>query len=156
VLKYLRIAVTALSLTACVLLIALWVRSYCAFSYINGPLPNTDRFYQVASRQGQLTLSERLQHPSDRVVYRPFWTIKNVPLENVKSDQINLGVLGVRWHVADTRSVIRIAYWLPVAITSLFVVILATLDRLSFSLRTLLIATTLVAVGLGVVINLAR
>ena len=27
-LKYLRIAVTALSLTACVLLIALWVRSY--------------------------------------------------------------------------------------------------------------------------------
>ena len=27
-LKYLRIAVTALSLTACVLLIAMWVRSY--------------------------------------------------------------------------------------------------------------------------------
>ena len=27
-LKYLRIAVTALSLTACVLLIALWLRSY--------------------------------------------------------------------------------------------------------------------------------
>src|SRR5688500_11249350 len=27
-LKYLRIAVTALSLTACVLLVALWVRSY--------------------------------------------------------------------------------------------------------------------------------
>lgn len=29
-LKYLRIAVTALCLTACVLLIALWVRSYAA------------------------------------------------------------------------------------------------------------------------------
>jgi hypothetical protein len=31
-LKYLRIAVTALSLTACLLLVALWVRSYWVFS----------------------------------------------------------------------------------------------------------------------------
>ena len=30
-LKYLRIAVTALSLTGCVLLVALWVRSYSRF-----------------------------------------------------------------------------------------------------------------------------
>jgi hypothetical protein len=33
-LKYLRIAVTVLSLTACVLLIALWVRSYYGGDYL--------------------------------------------------------------------------------------------------------------------------
>src|SRR5688572_16567618 len=57
VLKYLRIAVTAVSLTACVLLIALWVRSYtivganggllCSFrnwdwKFTSHPLPNLD------------------------------------------------------------------------------------------------------------------
>jgi hypothetical protein len=36
-LKYVRIAVTALSLTACVLLVALWVRSYWHFDYPEGP-----------------------------------------------------------------------------------------------------------------------
>jgi hypothetical protein len=34
-LKYLRIAVTALSLTVCVLLIALWVRSYQPMDWID-------------------------------------------------------------------------------------------------------------------------
>src|SRR5687767_11386334 len=42
-LKYLRIAVTALSLTACVLLIALWVRSYWWMDNVWGPVTETKR-----------------------------------------------------------------------------------------------------------------
>src|SRR5687768_4398760 len=37
--RFLRIAVTALSLTACVLLIALWVRSYSRYDYAKLGVP---------------------------------------------------------------------------------------------------------------------
>src|SRR5688572_24026902 len=52
-LKYLRIAVTALSLTACVLLIALWVRSYRWSDRLDGPLPRAYVF-QASTRRGGL------------------------------------------------------------------------------------------------------
>jgi hypothetical protein len=51
-LKYLRIAVTALSLTACVLLIALWVRSYYCLDVVRGQLLNAG--VQFVSTEGSL------------------------------------------------------------------------------------------------------
>jgi hypothetical protein len=46
--------------------------------------------------------------------------------------------------------------WLIAALLSLLATMSLMLERISFSLRTLLIATTLVALGLGMVIYLAR
>jgi len=48
VLKYLRIAVTALSLTACVLLIALWVQSYSWVEQVFVPI-TASKYVSVAS-----------------------------------------------------------------------------------------------------------
>src|SRR5688572_6915290 len=45
VLRFLRYAVTALSVTACVLLVAMWVRSYWWVTNIQ--LPQKSRYYQL-------------------------------------------------------------------------------------------------------------
>jgi hypothetical protein len=55
-LKYLRIAVTALSLTACVLLVALWVRSYFYMDLLEKKT-NTQLF-QINSQKGSWALIE--------------------------------------------------------------------------------------------------
>jgi hypothetical protein len=54
-LKYLRIAVTALSVTACVLLVALWVRTYRrgVTAWVQ---PTAARSVMLGSRWGRLTL----------------------------------------------------------------------------------------------------
>ena len=55
--KYLRIAVSALSLTACVLMIALWVRSYSWLDLFGGSLPISDlRGLMVASLNGHMRI----------------------------------------------------------------------------------------------------
>ncbi len=51
-LKYLPIAVTALCLTACVLLIVLWVRSYWWLDAVNLPYTNTKSVYLVSLQGG--------------------------------------------------------------------------------------------------------
>ena len=52
-LKYLRITVTALSLTASVLLIALWVRSYRSIDLLCCPIPGAHSF-EIQSKHGWL------------------------------------------------------------------------------------------------------
>src|SRR5687768_11154778 len=52
-LKYVRIAVTVLSLTACVLLIVLWVRSYFVWHSPHGPVLGTWTV-QINSLKGYL------------------------------------------------------------------------------------------------------
>ena len=47
-LKYLRIAVTALSLTACTLLIVMWVRSYYAFDRMSGRVAGRSSIIMVS------------------------------------------------------------------------------------------------------------
>src|SRR5687768_235419 len=53
--RKLRIAVTVLSLTACVLLIGLWVRSYYSVFRLHA----FDRKVQIVSWQGLLTVNPR-------------------------------------------------------------------------------------------------
>jgi hypothetical protein len=54
-LKYLRIAVTALCLAACVLLVALWVRSYWSLDLLIGRLSKTTAIHGISSN-GRLCL----------------------------------------------------------------------------------------------------
>ena len=153
-LKYLRIAVTALSLTACVLLIVLWVRSYWRFDEVEGRMANCNIF--IKSVQGRLrsgaVSSPRPQNWSWRTLligsesYGLILTLpggKTLSLRRVFSFSSSAG-----------RFVLWVPTWLPTLIFAAFAAAawLAQLKR--FSLRTLLIATTLVAVGLGAVIYL--
>ncbi len=143
-LKYVRIAVTALSITVGVLLIALWVRSYSLIDVVHGPLPG-DRSFQAISCHGKLAVIVGPYKASWQSYTRPrgaFWW---------RIDQYKRRI-GLFASVPRTynRHEVTISY-------IVFLVLLAAIAglpwiRWRFSLRTLLIATTLVAVGLAMVV----
>jgi hypothetical protein len=118
-LRYLRITVTALSLTVCVLLIGFWVRSY----YSTFRIGASGQGFQILSWQGAVFINPKmirsgttyqLQY-SARIPYLPFVLLL-----------ITLGGLPwVHW------------YW-------------------GFSLRAMLIVTTLVALALAAIISASR
>jgi hypothetical protein len=144
--KYLRIVVTALSLTACVLLIALWVRSYWRTYYILGLRGNVGEF-SIGSENGRVgciwpttPLSifsvERWQFGSESPDRTPFPGV----LGFYYGDLV-LGLSGIilpYWFIVLAMAATAISPWLPWS--------------RRFSLRTLLIATTLIAGGLGIVV----
>jgi hypothetical protein len=153
-LRYLRLAFSATCLIACVLLIALWVRSYWendmgyfplsthrmvvlgsdsgsigVSSYLPIALQNTRpwRTGIVLTGWGRLTL--RITHPRDRTY----------PYFAAGSDDIYLHVRFPHWIAVFFASTLAALPWLP-------------WWSKRFSLRTLLIATTLVAVVLGLAV----
>jgi hypothetical protein len=156
-LKYLRTAVTAFSLTACVLLIALWVRSYLRSDDLFMRL-SPNHTAAVNSQEGSLLLILWTERPPNRQ-----WGWRSTSLQPRQYTWRRyqgkvLSKLGIRYEHVDAR-LYRAAsapHWfviLPFA--SLTAALWLPWSKRS-SLRTLLIATTLVAVGLGVVIYLAR
>jgi hypothetical protein len=141
-LNYVRIAVTALSLTACVLLIALWIRSYWCWDSIG---VSETEIHSLGSRiviTADLGQQDFLRARST-----------SVSLESLSS----VYRLDNRWGfglVNDSRNYVYVTpHWFSV----LMAVIVAATPWMPrrFSLRTLLIATTLIAVGLGVIVRLA-
>jgi hypothetical protein len=140
--KYLRIAVTALSLTACVLLVALWVRAYRTGDWVSG----------IVMGQHGLVISTRSDYISFLItddLYDRRWTWRSYPIADMGRHE---GIFG-RFHIPDDDDVdpfIILPHWSLV----LFAATSALLPWLSwrFSLRTLLIATTLVAVALVIMV----
>jgi hypothetical protein len=161
-LKYLRIAATALSVTVCVLLVALWVRSYTRHDGIRGLIPVNQRF-SLSSAYGSIrfaTFDRSFDEmfsgyrasdwglSSSRMDRRPSMTLVNTPLTNFglgfagSSDRYGIVAIVPTWFVVGFTLTVGVAPWFA--------------NRLTFSLRTLLIATTLVAIVLGMVVYLAR
>jgi hypothetical protein len=142
-LKYLRIAVTALSLAACVLLIALWVRSLTRGTTLQGVL-GSERL-QFTSENGRLAV---LIFPNiqSRNFPRRDWTITSSTSRSADDafDSWQVGTM-------QPKGVIAVVPWWFVVLI-LVALAAAPWIKWRFSLRTLLVATTLVAVGLGVVI----
>jgi hypothetical protein len=146
-LRYLRIAVTALSLTACVLLVGLWVRSYWWQDSVNIPGTNTSNLF-VASRQGRLIISVRPFALNEMVTH-------HVSIDNPK--QVFVDDFGktararwiqvLRWRNGVTEWIIP--YWMTATVAASLIFL--PWQRWKFSLSTLLIATTLVAVVLVIV-----
>ncbi len=145
-LTYLRIAVTALSLTACVLFVALLVRSYWYRVNIQ-TLPFANRTLQCSltpnglyfrtSRRGFRWLSGFWQE--SKADNRNDWDYSNQSAFYVSINQYGPGDVAFRF-----------PYWFPVVITTAFAA--APWVRWRFSIRTVLIATTLVAVVLGAIV----
>jgi hypothetical protein len=126
-LKYLRIAITALSLTACVLFVALWVRSYRSGDRIYPK--GSDFNVGFVSNHGRIVI-HRFANPS----FLPFdYPPGPGEWEFIVSHRLLVTVTGI---IAAVGAVVAVP-WLP--------------WPHRFSLRTLLIATTLVAVALGIV-----
>jgi hypothetical protein len=151
-LKYLRITVTALSLTACVLLVALWVRSYYTIDVFQYRI-SAQHVFGIGSHSGQCNASKFLSN-----VWPKTWGYFHhevvSPLETDTDVAFDLSPVLIVQRWGPNNITIFSPHWL---VASLFMVIAAVTGlRWRFSLRTLLIATTLVAVTLGVVIYLAR
>jgi hypothetical protein len=142
-LKYLRIAMTALSLTACVLLIALWVRSYhrCEYLY-HGKGQHLTIF---GSNAGSAYLL-RKPLPQLRPRLNRSWKYNDTAVDRTMNS----------YQRASGEIFIRVPY---MALIALFMTAACSCwIRWSrrFSLRTLLIATTLVAVALAAIVYASR
>jgi hypothetical protein len=158
-LRYLRIAVTALSLTVCVLLVALWVRSYrwrdCAYIRItDGAAQHT--YYDASSNRGGVTiLAATYPTPLPTTGYR----LKGMgrhsagrwPNGPMTPQFSRMGFAAFRDGVRMLRY-LTVPHWFLVSIFG-GLTVGPWIRHLPwrFSLRTLLIATTLVAVVLGIV-----
>ena len=144
-LKMLRIAVTALSLTTCVLLTALWVRSHRSEDRASGHIHSVGiRFY---SSRGWIVCFKNNaidpgQYPWSIDLGRDYW------LEASDSRLQYSSPIG--FFRGGATSHISIPHWVGIAIATSVSAI--PWFRLRFSVRTLLIAMTLVAVVLGIVV----
>jgi hypothetical protein len=147
-LKYLRIAVTALSLTACVLLIALWVRSYWYVDkawaqvtpYVTGYVQITPGQFSFFSVSSIVALP-----PGD-------WEKLKFPVDEFFGEDNPLPSTPIFGKLSLSDGYLLIPAWLLVLLTASIAGAPWIRWSRRFSLRTLLIATALVAVGLAVVV----
>ena len=142
-LKSLRIAVTALSLTACVLLVALWVRSYWRLDI----LEKRTGFVavQISSVIGCVAIAHLDPRTTARKSYSSF-------VAGDAADWRKGGVLGFAYYDDGLVTAFIAPHWLPALLFAALAVIPWISRSWRFSLRTRLIATMLVAIGLGVIV----
>jgi hypothetical protein len=149
-LAYLRIAVTALSLSACVLLVALWARSYW---WDDRLILRYALSVDLQSRAGQQLInlySQRWEiynlpqtQPDPRRIWH--WTLTSRPARNR-----DFPATYFRWYGGESGLEVDVPHWCLILISG--AVAAAPWIKSQFSLRTLLIATTLAAVALGLVV----
>jgi hypothetical protein len=143
--RALRITWTAVWGIAAVLLVTMWVRSYWWAEEVTVPVP------------GGQSIGLSTAPGSMAVVINPSWgtppwiVINTVVDEWIPTDYEHSRVGG---YFGSHANWVRAPFWFSLLIVAMF----ATLPWLSwhFSIRTLLIATTLVAVALGLIAWLTR
>ena len=157
--RKLRIAWSVACGIACVLLIALWVRSYSARDMTRGVIAGSHLHLNATSLNGEAAIA------FDQWIGSPHpWIFESVSnRENMiavfssVTGKPPLSWLGFRWQFKWNLVVVVFPYWFSVLISGT----LAAIPWLPwwsnrFSLRTLLIATTLVAVVLGLIAAVLR
>jgi hypothetical protein len=153
-LRYLRIAFSATCLIACALLIALWVRSYWRFNSIAwGWGAPTQHTVVVALPIGAVVLNYAA-NPVDPTLAFPKWQAYPAVREILPVGGIDQAYAGFLFIRGTHGFMLALPDWL----LFLFTVALGALPwfRYQFSLRTLLIATTLIAVVLGLIVWVVR
>ncbi len=150
-LRYLRIAFSATCLIACVLLIALWVRSYYSRDMTRGCIGGSPLHMSVTSLKGEVAIAfdEWRGNPHPWM----FGSVSNsenmIAVFSSVTGKPPLSWLGFRWHFKASLVVIVFPYWFLVLVPAAFTAIPWIHWKRRFSLRTLLIATTLIAGVLG-------
>ncbi len=126
--------------TAAVLLIALWVRSYWWYDTFEADFPALPRHFLVDSTHGRIGI-----FTTTYLRGSPLWLWTHDPVIDwiiephqgrtfdIASDATSYGIFAPDWFAVLLFGSLAFAPW----------------TRWRFSLRTLLLATTLVAVGLG-------
>ncbi len=147
-LRYLRIAFSATCLIACVLLIVFWVRSYWWIDALFG-LGSAPQYFAVGSEHGVISVTGNPNLLA--LLSAANWKLEGFP-PGPKPAQS--GFLGFYYETSQQQGT-RLRF--PIC----FLVILSVTAGAApwirrFSLRTLMIATTLVAVVLGLIVWAVR
>jgi hypothetical protein len=142
--RKLRIAWSVVCGIACVSLIALWVRSYWWCDIIEGPLTRSSGF-RLASQSGDVSCSK---YPGSKAE----WAKRSIEMDVIRS-RLGWNPSGFYWSW-ELGPIIQIPHWFLLGIIATLAVLPWRPCR--FSLRTLLIATTLVASVLGLVVAVLR
>jgi hypothetical protein len=133
------------------LLVTLWVRSYWKIDFLTTPIPNAT---QITSGRGAITVA----HP---IVAKPTWMLITVSIAEVAAEVAARGrKLQVPSRIGLIPFQIKPMYMAFSHLYLLFTIgLMAVLPWLRrperFSLRTLLIAMTVIAAGLGLLVYLS-
>ncbi len=140
-LRYLRVAFSVACAVACVLLVPLWVRSYQARTSMEVLVTPWSRF-EAHSLDGRLIVLKR-----DRV----FWSLEMMLAypADLFSELTKPSTCGFRWYSDGVFSALSITYCMLTFLCATIATVLWLPWSCRFSLRTLLIATTLLAFLLG-------
>jgi hypothetical protein len=160
--RKLRIAWSVVCGIACVLIVALWVRSYRALDSCQGPTHGI-HVVNIQSFKGHVfvfegTMGQRLTNALSRYpdISDTGWTVSTASIKQFKLNrELNHAVLaeGGTMILLPLRPVAIIHQWSLVFICFAFAAAPWTRQFSSrFSLRTLLIATTLIAMVLGLIV----
>ena len=150
--RKLRIAWSVGCGVLCALLIVLWVRSHSRRDVVEQVQPTSVRAF--TSMRGQLEFSDKdTTHLSIWPRVARNWTLNNYPARTYLPTQ---NIPNFDFYRSPLRLSIIVPHWLPVFVTGGFAFVpWVSLSR-RFSLRTLLIGMTVVALGLGMAVMMLR
>ncbi len=147
--RKLRIAWSVAWGIAAVLLIALWVRSYQVGGYLS--MPTATKTIDIVAEEGELECRLFLYDMGDQNLH--FGLRDPQPSHNTAV----VHFLGFEiLYVDDFYCGVTFPYWFGVFAVIVMAIAPWAFPTYRFSLRTLLIATTLVAIGLGLIVWVAR
>jgi len=138
----------------CMLLVVLWVRSYWWRDYAHCPLHGDSKFF-VKSVSGRLSVAARnLDVDPFGLSLPPDWRIESTSREHIPLYLTYPPQFAAGWDAYGAS--VTFPHWLAVFVSGGFAAVAWLHLPMQFSLRTLLIVTTLLAMGLGVVVYAAR
>jgi hypothetical protein len=156
--RKLRIAFSAVCGVVCLLLIALWVRSYWWNDTINSPTRG-DHFFVAQSIRGYLDIG--IAQTSDWT-FRQGWILASLPLEKVspptfvkETGETNLSRIGWGWSFSANGFGVLLPHWV-FPVLSAIIAAAPWFWPKQFTLRALLIAVTLISVLFGLVMWTSR
>ena len=148
--KALRIAWSVAWGVVAVLLCVLWVRSY-RFNEFLTKLDPGNQVIGIGSANGDFNLARVIDLPTQLGPPQPPRMPHGWKYDGFPPDKVHRSF---KWTRDANGFILYVPFWFLVATSAAFGV--APWLPFRFSLRTLLIATTLVAVGLGTIIALSR
>jgi hypothetical protein len=156
--RKLRIAWSILCGIACLLLIVLWIRSYSSADVFDFQISRT-RLLGFGSVQGGM-----FAYTSDYMseYYQGPWEMRGEEIVDPRKVNFSIerypqyrGILGFGFLNATPTRMVCAPHWFSVCVTCVFADLPWLKRRWNFTLRTLLNATTLVAVVLGLIVYAA-
>ena len=150
-LKYLRITATALSLTACVLLIALWVRNFWWSDVAWTPLPGGWQVV-IASADGQVEFGfSQAQNRRDVAS----WGLETYTASRNSAFEVLVPQKRViRYHVFGNRNfALVLPHWLLTTVVLLLAIVPWIPWSRRFTIRTLLVFTAITSVVLALAVT---